>query len=266
MNTFKRIIATFIILAGVVFLSGCVKGDFDTPAVIEPDAGLTANMTLAEINQFYIDSLGSGFGIINSEIIIKGVVIGNDESGNIYKSLYLEDYSGGINVALDQKDLYLSYKLGQMIYIKCKGLYLGNYGGTMQLGYDYNGAIGRIPSSLIPEHLYIDSFPQNPPVPTLITIPTFTAADLCTLVKIDSVHFAASDVGQPYSLSTATTNRTLLDQNGNSVIIRNSNFASFQAQLIPAGTGSIVGILSNFSGTWQLYIRDLNDVIGFDSK
>jgi hypothetical protein len=269
MNKISKIIAVLFIVSGIAFLGGCIKeNNFDAPPVITPSAGLTANMTLSEFNQFYIDSLGSGFGIINRDIIIKGVVIANDESGNIYKSLYLEDNSGGVNVALDQSTppLYTTYKLGQMVYIKCQGLYLGNYGGTMELGYNNAGVIGRIPSTLIKNHLFLDSFPQNPPVPKLITIPTFTNPALCTLVKIDSVQFATTDVGLPFSLSTASTNRTLQDNYGNSVNLRTSNYASFAAQLVPSGVGSVVGILSNFSGTWQLYIRDTNDLIGFSSK
>lgn len=267
MNKISKILAVLIFVLGTAFLGGCIKDDnFDTPPVVTPSAGLTANMTLAQFNKFYVDSMASGFGLIKSEIIIKGVVVGNDESGNIYKSIYIVDDSAGVNIALDQASLYTTYKIGQMIYIKCKGLYLGNYGGTMELGYNNAGVIGRIPSALIPAHLFLDSFPQNPPVPKLITIPTFTNAALCTLIKIDSVHFATAEVGQPYSLSTATTNRTLIDQSGNQVILRTSNYATFASTNVPNGTGSIVGVLSNFSGTWQLYIRDLNDVIGFDSK
>jgi len=267
MNKISKILAVLIFVLGTAFLGGCIKDDnFDTPPVITPSAGLTANMTLAQFNKFYVDVMGSGFGIIDSNIIIKGVVVGNDESGNIYKSIYIEDDSAGVNIALDRKELYLKYKIGQMVYIKCKGLYLGNYGGTMELGYDNAGVIGRIPDALIDNHLFIDSFPQNPPVPKLITIPTFTNAALCTLIKIDSVHFATAEVGQPYSLSTATTNRTLQDLTGNTVVLRTSNYATFAAEPVPSGVGSIVGILSNFNGTWQLYIRDLNDVIGFDSK
>jgi hypothetical protein len=266
MNKISKILAVLLLVSGTAFLGGCVKGDFDTPPVITPRAGFPATMTLAQFNKFYVDSLASGFGIIKSDIVIKGVVVGNDESGNIYKSIYIEDDSAGVNIALDRKTLYLNYKIGQMVFIKCKGLYLGNYGGTMELGYDNAGVIGRIPDPLIDGHLFIDSFPQNPPVPKLITIPTFSTAALCTLVKLDSVHFLSTDVGQPYSISTATTNRTLIDQVGNQVVLRTSSFATFAATPVPGGTGSIVGILSNFSGTWQLYIRDLNDVKGFGSK
>ena len=267
MNKMNKIIAALSIVIGTAFLGGCIKeNNFDTPPVITPHAGLTATMTLAQFNQFYIDSLASGFGVINKDIIIKGVVVANDESGNIYKALYLEDNSGGIDVAIDQASLYTTYKLGQMVYIKCKGLYLGNYGGVMELGYNNAGVIGRIPSAYLATHLYLDSFPQAPPVPKLITIPTFANSALCTLVKLDSVHFTTADIGQPFSLPTATTNHTLQDAALNSVTVRTSNYATFAATLVPGGVGSVTGILSNYTGTWQLYIRDLNDLKGFSSK
>jgi hypothetical protein len=264
MNKINKIGAALLIVLGTAFLGGCIKeGNLDAPPVITPSAGLTANMTLAQLTQFYVDSMASGFGIINKDIIIKGVVIANDESGNIYKTLYLKDNSGGINVALDQTNLYTTYTLGQRIYIKCKGLYLGNYGGVMELGYTNAGVIGRIPSTLIKNYLLLDSFPQNPPVPKLITIPTFTNSALCTLVKIDSVQFTTADIGQPFSTSTASTNHTLQDSLGNTVIVRTSNYANFAASPVPSGVGSVIGVLSSYSGTWQLYIRDLTDLKGF---
>jgi hypothetical protein len=70
---------------------------------------------------------------IEDDIIIKGIVISSDQAGNIYKSLYIQDSTGGLNISLDKTNLYTIYKPGQKVYVKCKGLYLGAYGGVVQL-------------------------------------------------------------------------------------------------------------------------------------
>ena len=81
---------------------------------------------------------------IEDDIIIEGVVTTSDQPGNFYKSLYIEDGTCGMEIKLGRNGLYNEYKLGQTIYVKCKGLTLGMYGfkegnyggmGMVQLGY-----------------------------------------------------------------------------------------------------------------------------------
>jgi len=265
MNKISKIIAVLLIVLGTAFLGGCIKGDLDTPPVLTPNANLTSNMSLTGLYKFYKDSMASSFGLIKKNIIIKGIVVANDESGNIYKALYIQDDSAGIEMALNQTNLFSTYKLGQRVYITCQGLYLGSYGGVMELGYNNANAIGQIPTTYIKTHVFLDSFPGTPPAPKLMAIPTTALpnAALCTLVELDSVHFSTADVGQPFSSSTASTSHTIQDKNGNPIILYTSNYANFAANLVPGGIGNITGILSNYNGTWQLYIRDLNDLVGF---
>ena len=96
---------------------------------------------------------------------IKGIVTGNDKSGNIYKKIYIEDNTGGLDVEIDAYDLYTSFNVGQRVFIKCQGLYLGQYGSAMELGYLYQGGIGRIPATMMSTHIYTDSLPGKEPVP-----------------------------------------------------------------------------------------------------
>ena len=154
-----------------------------------------------------------------------------------------------------------SFKVGQRVFVNCQGLFLGDYGGLVQLGYVFNGAIGRIPDILIDNHLFRDSLPGAAPSPTVVTIPSLSMNNLSTLIQLDDVHF--TEPGLSFSESTATTNRTIEDMNGNTILLRTSNYASFAADKIPDGSGSIRGILSIFNGTYQLYIRDLNDIINW---
>ena len=70
---------------------------------------------------------------------IKGKVISNDEQGNIYKSLYIFDGTGAIELKLTN-GLYLDYpcnldtKETMWVYVKIRGLYLGNFRMMLSLG------------------------------------------------------------------------------------------------------------------------------------
>ena len=70
---------------------------------------------------------------------IKGKVISSDAQGNVYKSLYIDDGTGAIELKLCGT-LYTIYKLDltrmdtQWVYVKLNGLYLGNYRMMLSLG------------------------------------------------------------------------------------------------------------------------------------
>lgn len=249
---------TFLAVIAVLFLGSCVQEDFDVPDIVIPYVDFSSNMSIADLKASYggtIDSIGE-------DTIIEGIVIANDESGNFYKTIVIQDNTAGIEVKIDRYDMYTEFKVGQRVFIKCRGLYLGDYGGLTQLGYIYSGDIGRIPDIMVDDHIFRDSLPEAAPTPTLLTIPTLSPTYSSMLIRIDSVHFV--EVGQPFAESTGTTNRTVEDESGNQLLIRTSNYASFAADDVPTGMGSIVGVLSIYNGDYQFYLRDLNDLVDWD--
>ena len=90
------------------------------------------------------------------------------------------------------------------------------------------------------------------------------------LVRISDVSFEAADGYVTFGEPTLTTNRIIVDANGNELIVRNSNYSNFCDDILPRGVVDVVGVLSfyasreNATGRWQLYLRDRNDVTGGD--
>jgi len=258
-----RKISLLLLIAPAIFMAGCSK-DFDVPDVKIPIFSLPDGATIISIKELKARHIVFGVGAvdsINDNVYVTGKVISSDETGNIYKSLYIQDTSGGLLLSLDASGLYTSYRLGQRIYVKCQGLFLGDYNKMIQLGVINNGEIGRIPAPVIDQYLFLDSLPGPVPAAKVITIPEITADDYGMLVKFENVSFV--DVGDPFSDPAASSNRSITD-GSNLLILRNSNYATFADQLIPDSTGSVTGILGVFGTDKQLYIRDLNDLIGFD--
>jgi len=135
----KNLIIAFIALTVLTVSQSCVKEEFDKPPINIPTVDFNSNTTIAELKAMFTGNLDS----ITTDIIIQGIVIANDESGNIYKSLYIRDNTGGIEIRLDQTDLYSEYRIGQRVFVKYKGMYIGKYGGVQQLGYVFNNSVGR---------------------------------------------------------------------------------------------------------------------------
>ena len=130
----------------------------------------------------------------------------------------------------------------------------------IELGYNNLGAIARIPSNLIKNYLFLDSFPQHTPVPRLLTIPTVANSELCTLIELDSVNFAAGAVGQPFS--AYKYGLPVYDKNGKTITIYNSSYSNFASQPVPSGVGCVVGILTSYNSATpnQLVLRTIDDL------
>lgn len=111
-----------------VFTGDYGKADVYTPVTLTP------NTTILDLKNMYKGTPVT----ISDDIVIGGQVISEDRSGNVYKSLYIQDETGGIELKLGKNGLYNDYKLGQWVYVKCSGLTLGNYKGMVQLGWESN--------------------------------------------------------------------------------------------------------------------------------
>lgn len=280
MKRFNYYLSLMLLL---VFTAAC-NDEFDQPPMVIPTAEHTPNMTIAEFKAKYWQDVVNYIDTVKEDIVIHGWVTSSDESGNIYKSLYIADESGaGINISINQNSLYNNYRIGQEIVLPLKDYFVGKYNGQQQLGYPAfyeKGGVWEatfLPQAMWESMVEINGLPDPSKVePVEVSISDFQGkTDSETLLKyqgklvrITGVTFQDADGVTTYAESTATTNRNVVDANNNTLVVRNSNYADFRADVLPDGEVDIVGLLSfyatreNASGTWQFYLRSIDDVIG----
>lgn len=70
---------------------------------------------------------------VGKDVYIKGKITTSDDEGNVYKNLYLQDETSGIELKLNN-NVGLRYKKGRWLYVRLNGLYLGNYRMMLSLG------------------------------------------------------------------------------------------------------------------------------------
>ena len=136
-------------LATAFVLTSCVHDDnYNAPDSSGNCQDLTATITLAAAKNLAQNTT------ITTDAVIEGYVSSTDQSGNIYKTIYIQDDptnpTQGFVLSVDAVSTYASYPQGAKVYVKLKGLAMGTYGGVKQLGYMDNGTFGRIPEKMVP--------------------------------------------------------------------------------------------------------------------
>jgi hypothetical protein len=262
---YRTFIKKYIFLAMMAaFVFSSCERELDTPPINKLDPTLGDKvLTINDLRDQY-KLKGTPFLTLEMDSVIEAVVIANDKSGNFYRQIIIRDASGGIELKLNDNNLHERFPLGQKIYLKTKGLIMGNYGGLVQIGGSvYNSGsgdrLGGIEANMISSHIIRIPGGQIPES-TVIEIGTGLDAHLYTMVKLENVQFAESELTTSFANPNQTTNRTIVNCQGKSIIVRTSSFADFSVQPIPEGNGTITAILTKFNQDYQLIINDINDV------
>jgi hypothetical protein len=280
MNRFLKMSLIAMLFAGFAMALNSCKKDFDAPPG-PADPAIVANTTIAGLKALH--TTAGAYDVITTDLVISGVVVANDKSGNLYKQLIIEDSTGGLQLSLDANSLFGTYPVGRRIYVKCKGLCISDYNNTPQLGLKATVAglpsFEGIPGALINNYIIGGSL-NNPVTAHMVTFAQLNAAGttpnipsgqpwqnkyLNTLIQLDN--FAFTDLSKTYSDTSVyktTQNRDIKNcpaDGNNTIIVRTSAFANFAGNQVAQGRGSIKSIYTVFGTTKQLILRDSTDVM-----
>lgn len=266
----KIIISIFSIII-FTFFSSCTKYDFQEPDIAGCNLGFEPNISLEDFLSLYNGEEYETF-LIDTNLVIKGTVIANDKSGNYYKSFVIQDSTEtgeqtGLLISINEYESHNKYRVGDMIYIKCKNLYIGYYGGVKQLGSLFEGEIGRIEEPLVDMHIF-NACNGKPIIPKLTYVTQLNAIPVNTLIKIEDVQFKLGELDETYADAgeNVTTEQMITDCSNKTAVVRTSGYANFAADVIPLGKGSIIAVNGKYNGTPQLAIRDINEVQMNDAR
>jgi hypothetical protein len=256
-----------IYIFSICIVFGCwlfsCSSKWDQPAIATPST-LVANTTLREIRKLHFP--GNVEKIID-DWVVAGVVVANDRTDNFYKTIVVQDATGGLSVRLDATALYLTYPVGMQVYIRLKGCWLGDYGGLLQLGAGVDQSDSAYPRLLpVPVPLFqqvlVAGLPNQLIIPMEVTLSNLNDSLHNCLITIPQVEFIASDTGKPWADANnqAAVNHVLRSCVDGSMYVRTSGFAKFASAKTPRGNGKITGIYTVFGWEKQLILRDTSDV------
>ena len=287
----KRINFYLSILLLSVFAISC-NDEFDMPPLVVPVAEHEANMTIKEFKEKYWQDAVNYIDTVKEDIYLHGFIVSSDESGNIYKSIYIQDETGALKLSINQSNTYTTYREGQEIVLGLKyeegssnNIYVGKYNGQQQLGHPAWYASGKVWEATFMPYEAFQSRVETNGMPDMskVVATEISIGDLKhsaealreyqgRLVKIGGVKFPDADGVNTFATKQQTVNRNIQDAEGNTLVVRNSGYASFYGEPLPQGTGTVYGVLDYYNtrdgqdGTWQLYLRDVTDCESFESK
>ncbi len=238
-------------------------------------------ITIAQLKSQYSTAITAGsFKLIDKDIMIKGVVTGNDISGNLYNEVALQDETGAILVCVNASGLYGYLSVGTEILIDLNGLYVGGYGKQAEIGGVYTNlktgatSVGKMDRATWNEHFKIlnpDEADASSVQPEEFDISKlgntdYLEANAGKLMTIKNVKFANADGKTVWAANDETTNQSLISAstgkmiNSNQLVVRTSGYAKFANAVLPEGTYDITGIFTRYNNVWQILVRNTDDL------
>ena len=281
----------FIALAFLALTLGSCMGDsYADPDLTEKvPAAPWGNNSLKEKNVISIADLktqfatviaNSSYKLIEKDMMIKAVVTGNDVSGNIYNQVSVQDASGAIIIAINGSGLSGYLPVGQEILVNLKGLYIGSYKKLPQIGgvntkiSDGTLSMGKIERAVWNEHFKIlnpgeaDASTVEPEEfdKTKLTDKAYMEANVGKLMTLKKVKFASANGTNVWAPKDTNTSLELIDAesgkriNSSNLVVRNSGYSKFANEVVPQGVFDITGIFTRFGDTWQIVLRNTDDL------
>ena len=282
MKTIKNYKLVAFLFAMTLVIS-CVKDDdYDVPntdpvAPIINGTIITINVLNSLLEQEQNANGNDILSFIESDLYISGFVISNDEAGNIYKELVLQDLavnpSRGVKFLMNVSPLFTTFEFGRKVFVKLDGLSIGYNGGVLSLGFRDGNQVLAIAESLMDQTI-IRATELSEIEPLSINISDFSKAKTNLYLRLNDIQFNRNDaLGENRKTFAAESEDEFNGERnlescieGFSVILSTSTFSDFKAIEVPQGRGYLDGILTyNYFGDIFNMVLNSPETIHFNS-
>ncbi len=184
--------------------------------------------------------------------MVKGVVLSNVSLNNLTskKIVYLQDATAGVQIFLDANS---TFNRGDEISIDLTGASMKLYSGQLEIeGAKLQNASKTGDATLAAKTVTMADFLAN----------KYEAQ----YVALEGVQVAKADIGKTWVQGGKATSVNFEDAEGNTFVVRSSQYSSYKDETVPSGSGTIKGISSFYNGTLQLLFTDVADYAGLTGE
>ena len=202
--------------------------------------------------------------LITNNISVRGIVVATDWLGELHKSAIIIDDTEGLELAIDLNDVCKELPLHSEITIQCNGLMLARIGGNIKLGVPPSGdfPLGNIDSKNLSCYIHIVGVGREI-TPTTKRIDEIGAEDICSFVQFNNLRICDEEAGLPWcdkiDGEVVTTFRTLVDRDGNRLLVRTLSTCLYATEKMSANEISVAGVIDYSDNRY--YLRIVNKAI-----
>ena len=261
-KTSLTIFISSIAIVVLFFSAACLK----QTAYAQPVSGNDTDSLISIKALRKLHAMGN-FEPITKSMALEATIVANDEHDNLYKSISIQDSSGGILLNLDGSSLYQTYPVGTTIRVRLQNLFLTDYRRMLQLVASVDTSSGQLLTTGIPAPLfskYIKVVKENTSIiPMIVSFKNLADSLQGRLIKISNVEFSAADTNSTFAdkKNKIGASRSLKFCTGGTIYLRTSGYADFAGISLPKNNGDIVGIYSVYNYEKQLLLRDTSDIL-----
>ena len=270
----------YILLACAgLLMTSCMNGDWDSVDThyTRGNSAITEThvISIAQLKSNYATQLAQPYGMaeITDDIQIKGYVMANDNGGNVFSQIGLQDATDAIIIAIGDNGIYGYLPVGTEILVNLKGLYIGNYSYQTQVGTPYTDnkgkeSVNRMSKIRWYQHFNYTNHTITPTIPLFdqsrITDANYLNENAGRVMTIKNVAFQQAGIKDYANRADVVNNnaceRALVGLNENNIVVRTSVYADFAADKLPTGQVDITGLFTRYNNKWQIIIRQVSDV------
>ena len=180
---------------------------------------------------------------------IEGIVVSNYELNNLtsMKGMYVQDETGALQFFLGGNH---TFAFGTKVQIDLTGAKLGAYNGAVQVSGLALDKITAISTG-------------NTVTPKVVTMDDFLANKYeGQYISIEGVQVVEADLTKTWSTTDSHTSINMQNAEGKQFVVFSSKYATYGAETVAQGAGTISGISSINNGVMQIIFAQVSDYAG----
>lgn len=226
-----------ILLLVLPLVSGCYDNNNDAPS---EDIVTNANCTMAQLRQLCPEGCYTVF----TDLICAGRVVSSDSEGNFYRSLVIEDNSGGMELKLGTYNIESQYPLGLLVEVTLKGTAVMVEDGVVKVGLpprSYDSSPREFESQVVIDNYVVRTTSIVEVVPTECDVASLNDMLCGRLIGVDNLTYEPlADDAEP---ALAEGYYRFVDESDNAIFVYISPYADFANLEMPTSKLHIQGVL-----------------------
>ncbi len=220
------------------------------------------NSTTQEVSIAYLKSLCKGDHYrITENYSIRGVVVATDWLGEFYKSAVIVDKTGGLEFAVDSRNIQEHLSIYSEATILCNGLMLARIGGKIELGAPPTSdfPLDNIDDMMFDRYIRVMGLCEDF-APTTKEFSEIGVSDISAFICFENIRICDEERGLAWcdivDGKPITTYRTFIDHKGDTFAVRTLPYCIYATKTIPTKEITVIGVIDYSDNRYFLRIAN----------